>query len=248
MDYNILNLGDQAITIEFGSTISEHINSRVLDLHTHLKEAIAAGQVRGIIETVPTFRSLTIHFNPLQLFPEEVEAIVKSYLSNRKTNSRAENHWQFPACYCGEYAEDLPQVAQDTALETDELVLIHSRQVFRVFMIGFLPGFPYMGTLDKRLHLPRRREPRIAVPKGSIAIANQLTAIYPSESPGGWHLIGRTPIDLFDPDGADPALLKPGDRVSFYQISKNDFEEIERAVQAKAFDLERECRLVDAIL
>lgn len=246
MNYKILNLGDQAITLEFGFEINEAVNARVLAVHANLKKVIADGLAPGIIESIPTFRSLTVCFNPLILLPDEAAALVEPCIvSTSKTNVTAE-HWQIPCCYEAEYAEDLDEVGRLTHLSTSDVLQIHKEQVYKVFMLGFLPGFGFMGSIDPRLELPRRSEPRVAVPKGSVAIANQLTAVYPSQSPGGWHLIGRTPIELFDASMADPVLLSAGDSVSFNEISKKDFCEIETAISNSSFDVRSECKVKGA--
>ncbi|NVK18432.1 MAG: 5-oxoprolinase subunit PxpB [Methylocystaceae bacterium] len=241
MEYRVLNLGDRAITFEFGSVISKQVSHHVLGVHAQLKEKIAQNMVEGIIETVPTFRSLTVHFDPLILFPEEVEAIVTPYIKEGNVVSLESAHWSFPVCYEGEYAPDLEDVAAETGLAIDEIVALHQKEKFDVFMLGFLPGFAFMGLLHERLQLPRRKEPRTVVPRGSVAIADQLTAIYPTVSPGGWNLIGRTPIELFDIKRDEAALLKAGDRVGFHAVDECEYEKIEAAVKAGEYSCRNEC-------
>lgn len=241
MEYRVLNLGDRAITFEFGSVISKQVSHHVLGVHAQLKEQIAQNQVVGIIESVPTFRSLTVHFDPKILFPKEVEAIVAPYIKEGNSLKVEASHWSFPVCYSGDYAPDMEDVAAKTGLSADEIISLHQKEKFDVFMLGFLPGFAFMGLLDDRLHLPRRKEPRTAVPRGSVAIADQLTAIYPTVSPGGWNLIGRTPIELFDINRKEAALLKAGDQVGFYAVNETEYEKIEAAVQAGEYSYSNEC-------
>jgi KipI family sensor histidine kinase inhibitor len=146
--------------------------------------------------------------------------------------------WQVPVCYKGEFAPDLAEVARLTGLTPKEVVALHSGTRFHVYMLGFLPGFPYMGDLPPPLALPRRADPRLRVPAGSISIATSLTAIYPYESPGGWHLIGATPIRMFDPERIEPALFAPGDAVSFQPIDAAAFASIRRAVENRSYEVE----------
>jgi len=242
MDYRILNLGDRAITFEFGSVISRRVNHHVLGVHANLKESISNGLVKGILESVPTFRSLTVHFDPTILFPEEVVNLVAPYIEEGNSDLNPTTKWIFPVCYDDQYAPDLKEVAERTGLLKDEVVSIHQKTVYDVFMLGFLPGFAFMGLLDERLRLPRRSQPRTAVPKGSLAIADQLTAVYPSESPGGWHLIGRMPIDLFDARRKEPVLLKAGDQVCFRQVSVHEFEDIQQALAVGEYDYSSICQ------
>ncbi|TMJ63293.1 MAG: 5-oxoprolinase subunit PxpB, partial [Alphaproteobacteria bacterium] len=146
--------------------------------------------------------------------------------------------WHVPVCYEGEFAPDLAQVARLTGLMPNDVVALHSGTRFHVYMLGFLPGFPYMGDLPPQLALPRRADPRLRVPAGSISIATSLTAIYPYESPGGWHLIGATPIRMFDPERPKPALFAPGDAVSFQPIDPTAFASIRRAVETRSYEVE----------
>ncbi|SCA56851.1 Kinase A inhibitor [Candidatus Terasakiella magnetica] len=223
MQCRVLHLGDRGVTFEFGNEISKAVNHHVLAIHSLMKEALAQGQLNGIIETVPSFRSLTIHYDPLVLYPDEVEGLVAPFLDQDFSARESGKLWEFPCCYEGEFAPDLEEVAKSCGLSVSEVINIHSAQCYDVFMLGFLPGFGFLGQLDPRLVLPRRSEPRTAVPKGSVAIADQLTAVYPSQSPGGWHLIGRTHIEFFDLSKENPALLQAGDQVRFKPVSQSEF-------------------------
>ena len=146
--------------------------------------------------------------------------------------------WHVPVCYEGEFAPDLPDVARLTQLTPNDVIKLHSGTRFHVYMLGFLPGFPYMGDLPPQLALPRRADPRLRVPAGSISIATSLSAIYPYESPGGWHLIGATPIRIFDPERPRPALFAPGDAVRFQPIDAGAYASIRRAVETRSYDVE----------
>ena len=134
--------------------------------------------------------------------------------------------WRIPVCYEGEYAPDLAEVATRTGLDPDDVVRLHTTVRFHVYMLGFLPGFPYLGDLPERLILPRRKDPRLRVPAGSVAVATNLTAVYAHESPGGWHLIGRTPVVFFDAKKDRPSVLAPGDAVVFKPIGKDEFQRL----------------------
>lgn len=216
MDYRVLYLADRAVTFEFGSSISKEISQKVLALHHILKSA----DMKGIVETVPTFRSITVHFDPLILFPNEVEDLVAPFISHLSVTKTKKHLIEIPCCYDRDYAPDLDYVAQKTGLSVEDVIARHQDEIYDVFMLGFLPGFGFLGVLDEALRLPRRTNPRTNVPKGSVAIADLMTAIYPSESPGGWHLIGRTPVEIFD----KTPLLGAGDQIRFIRISEQEFE------------------------
>jgi inhibitor of KinA len=223
-----LPCGDAALTVEFGYEIDRSISEAVLALDS----ALACQHVEGIVETVPTFRSLMIHFEPLTVTAETLTELIRDLISSPSEARPNQLRWHIPACYDTELAPDLDEVASLTGLSSGEVVDLHSGTEFHVYMIGFLPGYPYMGDLPQRLRLPRRREPRLRLPAGSIAIATAMTAIYPVECPGGWHLIGKSPIKLFDAQWQRPSLLAPGDKVRFVPISFSQFEAVRRDVAA----------------
>ncbi len=238
----ILDLGDAAFTIEFGERIDPLLQSRVRALDLAIGEASLRGRLTGIVETVPTFRSLTVIYDPLVTTRRELTAGIAHILDEAGEAATAEpRHWRLPACYEGEAAPDLAEVAAWIEADTDTVVQLHAGTEYVVYMLGFLPGFPFMGDLPEALQLPRRAEPRVRVPAGSVAIATGLTAIYPWESPGGWHLLGRCPVQLFDPSRADPALLQPGDRVGFFPVGREDYETLSRDLAAGRIDPQRWC-------
>jgi inhibitor of KinA len=192
---------------------------------------------RGVVETVPTFRSLMVHYDPLVTSRDALESAIRGRIGRQEERPRAARLWQVPVCYEGAFAPDLPEVAARLALSPAEVVGLHSETQYHVYMLGFLPGFPYLGDLPERLALPRRADPRLSVPAGSVAIALTLTAIYPYESPGGWHLIGATPIRLFDAARARPTLLLPGDAVRFEPIAPARFAALREAVAASDYTI-----------
>ncbi len=218
-----LPLGDTALTVEFAETIDRATNARVIGLDAGLRDAA----IDGVIESVPTFRSLTIHFNPITLDHATLTARVTVLLAHPFDAISMERTWRIPVCYDGDYAPDLSDVAEQSGLDPLAVVERHAQQPYFVYMIGFLPGLPYLGDLPKELDLPRRKNPRVRVPPGSVAIAAGLSTIYPYESPGGWHLIGRTPVSLFSHLQAPPSLLAPGDTVHFEPVDRAEFARLE---------------------
>lgn len=224
MDVRFLCAGDTAMVVEFGERIDRALSDRVLRLGARLREA----KVPGLVEAVPTYRSLMIHYDPLQTDHAGLKDRIAALLQDEGAATGQARLWRIPACYEAEHAADLPEVAQRTGLAISEVIRLHTETLFHIYMIGFVPGYPYMGDLPKALVLPRRADPRTRVPAGSIAIASTMTAIYPLESPGGWHLIGATPVRLFEPQLPRPALFSPGDKLRFEPIGAADFDLIRK--------------------
>lgn len=230
--------GDAALVVAFGDRIDLAINARVMAL----AEALRTAPIPGVTETVPSFRSLLIHYDPLQLGFADLVAHVRRLVAGLKGAQQHARRITIPACYEGDLAPDLAEVAALTGLTPEEVVRLHAGVEHHVYMLGFLPGLPYMGHLPERLHLPRLATPRLRVPPRSLAIATDLTVIYPLESPGGWRLIGAVPVDLFDIRADPPALLRPGDRVRFRPVARGAFDELRAAWVAG----ERRLDIVDA--
>lgn len=218
--------GDAAFMVEFGDGVSKALNDQVIALDAVLNDAA----IEGVVETVPTFRSLMVHIDPLVSDPATVQTEITALLDQVDASATPGPTWRVPACYEGDLAPDLESVAQGAGVTTQEVVTLHTGAVFTVYMLGFLPGFGYFGGLPEAIALPRRTNPRTRVPAGSVAIAQSLSAIYPVVSPGGWHLIGNTPITLFDPKKEQPALLSPGDHVVFEAVNRLEFDRIAKAV------------------
>ena len=227
-----LNVGDTAVTVEFGDGVDPALLARVDALDLAVRAAMASGRLPGVVETVPTFRSLTVVYDPLLTSRAEIDPVLQAELSGAvAVASRNARHWRLPVCYGNEFGPDLEGMASSVGVSPEEIVRLHASTVYRVYMLGFLPGFPFMGDLPEMLALPRRQEPRVRVPAGSVATAGRLTAIYPWESPGGWHLLGRCPVPLFSPHWPGAALFLPGDCVGFYAIDAAEFMHIERRWQ-----------------
>jgi inhibitor of KinA len=221
-----LAAGDTALVVEFGDSISREVSDRVLAL----ADRIEAEEIPGLVELVPTFRSLMIHYDPLRLSSRELEEAVRPHLLGLGTERAAGRTWHLPVCYDRELGPDLEEVAERTGKSVEDVIALHAAETYHVYAIGFLPGFPYMGDVAEALSLPRRVSPRLKVPMGSICIAQRMAGIYPLESPGGWHLLGRTPVRLFDRSRADAVLLSPGDKVVFKPISRDAFDRLETEV------------------
>jgi KipI family sensor histidine kinase inhibitor len=233
-----LPCGDTALCVEFGDSIDRHVSSLVLAL----AHGLEAASLPGIVELVPTFRSLLIHYDPSVLLQAELKAKLTPFLTGLEAAEGSGRLWWLPACYDASLAPDLAEVASRTGLTPHEVTERHSAVTYHVYMVGFLPGYPYMGDLPSELALPRRENPRTKVPPGSIAIATTMTAVYALESPGGWHLIGRTPFPLWDLRRDPPAILGAGDKVVFRPVSLGDYETLLAKSAAGEFRLEPEKR------
>lgn len=225
MQYRIFPISETAVTIDFGNKISVELNEKVIQL----AEIIKNNNFDGFIELVPAYSSLTIFYNLLTVKKNYsqfettfafVESFLKTSLKSLQTNDfDNQTPIKIPVDYSDEFALDLDFVAQNANLTKDAVIKIHTSQVYRVFMVGFLPAFAYMGEVDERIATPRKTNPRTKIEKGSVGIAGKQTGIYPLESPGGWQIIGKTNLELFQPETAEISLLKTGDYVQFYDIN-----------------------------
>lgn len=226
MIHKIIPAGDTAITVELGGKIDRLISGAVLAL----SERITQERISGVTECVPTFRSLMIHYDPLTTSFSAISDAITDLLQSIEVGRQSGCRWNLPACYHEPFAPDLQEVATRTGLSNTEVIQQHCGVEYHVYMLGFLPGFAYLGDLAPALVLPRRTTPRVNIPPGSIAIATTMTAVYPLESPGGWHLIGRTPVPLWQKPPGSGALLNPGDRVTFTPISVEEYRELEERI------------------
>ena len=215
-------MGDRGLLIEFGDEISPEINEKV----RRMALAVQAEIREGIIEVVPTYRSLLIIYNPLLLSVEDLKKRLKRIEEELQQAPLPEPRLtRIPAVYGGIYGPDLEEVARYHQISREKVIQLQCSKPYLIYMIGFTPGYPYMGELPEELATPRLKTPRLVVPKGSVAIAQRQTGIYTMESPGGWRILGRTPAELFDPLKDPPSLLRMGDFVQFYQISEKEFKE-----------------------
>ena len=227
--HDIFPLGDSALTIDWGNTIDEAINTMVIAWFHRLQN----DPLPGMIEAVPAYSSLTLHYDlsVLQkIVPpgKGVFAWMKEQLEQRlekpldAVDETPGKIVRIPVCYEPEFASGMEELAMATGLSADEIIRIHSAIAYRVYLVGFLPGFAYMGPVDDRIRAPRKPQP-VPVAAGSVGIAGNQTGIYPFASPGGWTIIGRTPVRLFDAAKTEPALVQAGDNVQFYSISRHEF-------------------------
>jgi KipI family sensor histidine kinase inhibitor len=208
-------MGDRSLLVELGETIAPDVNRRVQELMLQLQQA----RLPGVREFAPGYRSLLVVFDPLTLSPSELKARITDVAGRPGSAGLPQAKLlTVPVFYGGEYGPDLEGVAGHLGISTDEVIRLHTETMYRVYMIGFTPGYPYMGELPAALAVPRRSTPRTRVPKGSVGIAQRQTGIYSVESPGGWQIIGWTPIELFDPTRQLPSLLEMGDRVKFEAV------------------------------
>ncbi len=222
----ILPASDASLLVEFGDTIDYGINARVYELQSAIEDSDLND---AVVELIPSYRSLLIEYDMMEYSYAEMRDGVASELDAVLTVSGSavdanDRVHEIPVAYGGEYGPDLETVANHNGLSTDEVVAIHSGTDYHVFMLGFAPGFPYLGGLDERIACPRLATPRTLVPAGSVGIAESQTGVYPNPSPGGWQLIGRTPIALFDVNADPPAAMLPGAKVNFVPISHNEYE------------------------
>jgi KipI family sensor histidine kinase inhibitor len=208
----LVPLGDSALLIQLGEEIDITVNRSVHALTALLQ----AAPFRGLIETVPAYRTVLVHYDPLILTETEIRNRVLAKLDQvADMHAKKPRQLSVPVRYGGEYGVDLEFVAEYHRLHVEEVIRIHSEKIYTVYMMGFTPGFPYMGRLDDAIMTPRLETPRTRVPAGTVAIAGSQTGIYPIDSPGGWRLIGHTSVRLFDPEAEIPFLFSPGDEVKF---------------------------------
>lgn len=223
----LLPVGDAALTVEFADAYTPEAAARARSLDRQLEGA------DGIVERVATLRSLTIHYDPLRLSLRRLTALLRE-LPHLAEEESPGARWVLPICYDGEYAPDLAELAARLGLTPAEVVAIHAAGRYDAVMVGGYPGYPYLAGLDPRLAAPRRTTPRVAVPAGSLGVANEFTAIYPQTVPGGWNLLGRTPVPMFDPARARPALIATGDEVRFRPVAPAEFAALAAKLRAGA--------------
>jgi inhibitor of KinA len=217
----IIAAGDAALLIELASVIDPEVNDRAVALARSIREREAS----GVRDVVVGYASVTVYFDPLNVDPLDLEDRIRHIVDDLPRHPHLEGSpIDVPVCYGGGFGPDLADVAAVTGLSESEVITLHCAVAYRVYVVGFMPGFAYMASVDPRLVLSRRSTPRTRVPAGSVAIAAGQTGIYPVESPGGWHLLGRTRLKPYDPSRADPFLFRPGDRVRFRPISADEFE------------------------
>ncbi|SEC95975.1 sensor histidine kinase inhibitor, KipI family [Rhizobiales bacterium GAS188] len=224
----LLLSGDSALVVEFGDRIDPQLNERVLMLDAHL----AREPITGVTETVPTYRSLLVHYDPTLIGYAELGAELMSLAVREGEPARKGRRWRVPVVYGGEFGIDLEAVAETAGLTPDEVVARHSGGDYRVYMLGFLPGYTYLGGLDPVLATPRREDPRLETPAGTIGIGGVQTGIQCLAAPSGWNLLGRTPVRTYHPRRDPIFLMEPGDYVTFFPVPPREWEALDRAAEA----------------
>ena len=226
--------GDTALTVQFGTVIDRELNSRIVALSRRLDQAA----ITGLRESVPTYRSLLVHYDPLVLTRDQLishlEPLIESPL---ETDEVRPAHWNIPVCFDPVFAPDIGHVASASGLSEDQVIEAMLETRHHVYMIGFAPGQPYMGDLPAALDIPRRENPVPRVEKGSLVTATGLTIIYAVANPTGWHVVGRTPVDIFTPGREEAILFTPGDRVTLHRIGRDEFDRLAARVEAGQLDI-----------
>ena len=213
--------GDRGLLVEFGDAITPEINQSVRAMTFALETAV----VPGVREVIPTYRSVVVVYDPLTTNPSLLSSrILSLHEGLARIETPAPKESVIPVCYGGEYGPDITFVAEHNRIGIDDVIRLHSEPSYPIYMLGFSPGFPFLGGLSEKLHTPRLTSPRTRVPVGSVGIANNQTGIYPIASPGGWQLIGRSPVRLFDPERPEPFLLRAGDTLRFEPITPDEYQ------------------------
>lgn len=222
----ILPTGDRALSVEFGDKIDEEINSRLMGFIKRMSDQ----KIEGIEEFVPSFRAVLIHYNPALVPYKKMVSLINDFLSKDDHESIKEKRIvEIPVCYEGECAPDINFVAEHAGMSVKEVIELHSSKSYLVYMLGFQPGFPYLGGLDERLITPRLADPRLKIEAGSVGIGGAQTGLYPMGSPGGWQIIGRTPVKCYNPDREISIPYKAGDYIRFVPVSAAEYEELKKA-------------------
>lgn len=235
MDVKIMPAGDAALVVEFGDIIDENVNAQVHALARKIEEQ----HIEGIMEVVPTFRSVLVQYDVFVCSYSQIRDVVHSLADNLNVlDKTAKKIVKIPCCYGARFGQDLSDMEKLTGLDRDEIIAIHSATDYKIYMLGFLPGFVYLGGLDKRIEVPRLKTPRVKIRKGAVGIGGNQTGIYPMDSPGGWRLMGATPIDLYDENRETPILLAAGEYIRFVPISILDYYDIRQEILKGTYRLE----------
>lgn len=229
-----LPAGDKVVVVEFGNEINQAINHKVMALY----QAINSCHIEGIEELIPTYCSLMVQYNPSKVVHKELINRLKELSENLDQEIKTKQRIiEVPVIYGQEFGPDIEFVASHNNITVDEVIQIHISQDYLIYMLGFTPGFPYLGGMSDEIETPRLETPRNKIPVGSVGIAGKQTGIYPIESPGGWQLIGRTPITLYDPYREPPILMQAGDFIRFVSVGLEDYRQIETQVAENTYSL-----------
>ena len=231
-EIKILTEGDSSVLIEFGKEISPQINGKI----TGLVRMIKSQKIEGVTDLIPAFCSLLINYDPrvirFDVLKKRLEGMLKLEVESTRSAIRI---FEIPVCYGGSYGPDLDSIAKHAGLTAEEVIEIHASRDYLIYMLGFLPGFSYLGGLDERIHTPRLANPRIRIPAGSVGIGGSQTGIYPLDSPGGWQLLGMTPVKTYDPARKEPILFEAGDYIRFVPVSQEEYLKIKEQVDAGTY-------------
>lgn len=226
-------LADTAVTLELATTVGLEASAKVAAALRAIEQAMASGGLPGVSEVAAAFCSVTVHYDCLQIAQSDLADRLTRLLDEVTPTARPEGRsWLLPCCYDPELGLDLASLSETLSLDPNRIVAVHQATTFHVYALGFLPGLPFLGDLPQDLARPRRTEPRLRVPAGSVAIANRMCVIYPWNSPGGWHIVGRCPVPLFDITRDAPALLAAGDNIRFQPITLEEFRNLDRDLRA----------------
>ena len=220
---NISNLGDTAVYCDFGSEVNESINANVIDYFNHISKLVKEEQVVGITNLTPSYNKLIISFNLTITNYKKIKNFIEGLIIHRNIKSNNQKI-KIPVCCDNEYALDIIRLIEKLNMNKDKILELYFNKEYFCYMTGFIAGMPFLGDLNENIRCNRLETPRVKMPKGSVGITEQFANIYTFESPGGWNIIGNTPKKIFDDKNLDqPALINPGDKVSFYQITKEDY-------------------------
>lgn len=230
-----LYCGGESISVEFSNEISPATNNQIRSLVDCLK----SNPIKGIIDIIPTYRSLLINYDCRKISGDKLVKAIKKHIDKCNTGSDNKKRiFVVPVCYEGEFAPDMKNVCDHNKLTPEEVISIHTSSDYLIYMLGFLPGFPYLGGLDERIHTPRLESPRTSISEGSVGIGGKQTGIYPMASPGGWQLIGKTPIKVYDSKRENPIPYNTGDYIRFKPISSEEFYSIKALVESDKYEFE----------
>ncbi len=228
----IVAAGDSSILIEFGNEINPEINRKIISL----VQLIRAQQIEGVVDMIPAFCSLLVNYDPRIISYDKMQGRMRELLRmDVQAAAGSRRIFEIPVCYGGEYGPDIENIAANAGLSVEEVIRIHSSQDYLIYMLGFLPGFCYLGGLDERIHTPRLANPRVRIPAGSVGIGGSQTGIYPLDSPGGWQLMGMTPVKTYDPTREIPILVQAGDYIHFIPIDEDEYHRVKELADRKEY-------------
>lgn len=229
----ILTAGDSALLIEFEQKIAPEINAQI----TAFAHLLKGQHIEGVTDLIPAFASLLINYDPRVIGYKDLKARIEELLKIEVSEEAGDVRvFEIPVCYGGEYGPDIANIAENAGLSEQEVIDIHCSKDYLIYMLGFLPGFVYLGGLDERIHTPRLANPRISIPAGSVGIAASQTGIYPLNSPGGWQLLGMTPVKTYDPERETPILVEAGDYIRFVPVTEEEFLKIKKQVDDGTYE------------